>query len=345
MKKYIFITMAALLTLACNDTQKEEQVRQQRDSLLGVIEKSETTVNEYITYFNDVERNLDSVTEKQHIIMLSSGKSSDLKATQKTRIVAEIKAINKLMDANNKKVKELRGKFNASNKKNAELEKTILILNNQLTLKYIELINLNETLKELSGEVEEYKITVDTLMIRNAQLNQAIENKSSELRTAYFIVASSVDLQQWNLVDKQGGFLGIGQTSKMSNNFDMDMFSKIDYLETTTIPVNSKGIKIITTHPTGSFTLNKTGKTVTSITINDPEKFLEKLPDALAPGGRVAILSFHSGEDRRVKKSFQHFFREGIFKEIATDPIRPTAEECNANPRAKSAKLRWAIRA
>ncbi|MBA3665789.1 MAG: 16S rRNA (cytosine(1402)-N(4))-methyltransferase RsmH [Bacteroidetes bacterium] len=74
------------------------------------------------------------------------------------------------------------------------------------------------------------------------------------------------------------------------------------------------------------------------------EQFLEKLPDALAPGGRVVILSFHSGEDRRVKKSFQNFFREGLYSEIAPDPIRPSAEECFTNPRAKSAKLRWAIR-
>jgi 16S rRNA (cytosine1402-N4)-methyltransferase len=74
------------------------------------------------------------------------------------------------------------------------------------------------------------------------------------------------------------------------------------------------------------------------------DKFLEKLPDALAPGGRVAILSFHSGEDRRVKKSFQRLYREGIYSEVAPDPIRPSAEECHANPRAKSAKLRWAVK-
>jgi 16S rRNA (cytosine1402-N4)-methyltransferase len=73
--------------------------------------------------------------------------------------------------------------------------------------------------------------------------------------------------------------------------------------------------------------------------------FLEKLPATLAVGGRVAILSFHSGEDRLVKKSFQHFFREGIYREIAPDPIRPSPEECNANGRARSAKLRWAIKA
>ncbi len=75
------------------------------------------------------------------------------------------------------------------------------------------------------------------------------------------------------------------------------------------------------------------------------EKFLEKLPDALAEGGRVAIISFHSGEDRRVKKSFQNLFREGIYSEVAPDPIRPSAWEISSNPRASSAKLRWAVKA
>lgn len=75
------------------------------------------------------------------------------------------------------------------------------------------------------------------------------------------------------------------------------------------------------------------------------EAFLDALPEALADGGRVAILTFHSGEDRLVKKAFQQYYREGIFEEIATDVIRPTAEECRQNGRARSTKMRWAIRA
>ena len=75
------------------------------------------------------------------------------------------------------------------------------------------------------------------------------------------------------------------------------------------------------------------------------DEFLEKLPNALAAGGRVAILTFHSGEDRRVKKSFQHFLREGVYSEIASEPIRPSSQECNTNSRARCAKLRWAIKA
>ena len=72
--------------------------------------------------------------------------------------------------------------------------------------------------------------------------------------------------------------------------------------------------------------------------------FLEKLPDVLAPNGRVAILTFHSGEDRLVKKSFKELQRAGIYREISRDVIRPSAEECARNSRAKSTKMRWAIR-
>lgn len=74
-------------------------------------------------------------------------------------------------------------------------------------------------------------------------------------------------------------------------------------------------------------------------------EFLEKLPDALAPGGRVAILTFHSGEDRLVKKSFKNLLKAGVYESISPDVIRPSMEECSRNSRARSTKMRWAIKA
>jgi len=72
------------------------------------------------------------------------------------------------------------------------------------------------------------------------------------------------------------------------------------------------------------------------------DTFLRNLPLCLNAGGRVAILTFHSGEDRRVKKSFEAGLRENVYAEIASTVTRPTAAERNANPRSASAKLRWA---
>jgi 16S rRNA (cytosine1402-N4)-methyltransferase len=85
------------------------------------------------------------------------------------------------------------------------------------------------------------------------------------------------------------------------------------------------------------------------IAVNDEfsalDTWLRNLPLCLAPGGRVACLSFHSGEDRRVKKAFKTGRREGVYVASADDVIRASPEEVRANPRASAAKLRWAVRA
>jgi len=85
------------------------------------------------------------------------------------------------------------------------------------------------------------------------------------------------------------------------------------------------------------------------IAVNDEfsalETLLRNLPACLKPGGRVAILTFHSGEDRRVKKAFAEGRRNGFYSEISEEVVRPTAEERDSNPRSAPAKLRWARRA
>ena len=82
------------------------------------------------------------------------------------------------------------------------------------------------------------------------------------------------------------------------------------------------------------------------IAVNDEfsalETFLRNLPACLNPGGRAAILTFHSGEDRRVKKAFEAGLREGVYADIAHEVLRPTPAERHANPRSSSAKMRWA---
>jgi 16S rRNA (cytosine1402-N4)-methyltransferase len=84
------------------------------------------------------------------------------------------------------------------------------------------------------------------------------------------------------------------------------------------------------------------------IAVNDEfaalDALLRSLPQCLSPGGRVAVLTFHSGEDRRVKKAFQAGARASVYAQVATDVIRSQKEETFSNRRASAAKLRWAVR-
>jgi len=74
------------------------------------------------------------------------------------------------------------------------------------------------------------------------------------------------------------------------------------------------------------------------------DSLLRELPSVLQPGGRAVILTFHSGEDRRVKKAFEAGLAAGLYRDIAWEVVRPCAEERHRNPRSTPAKLRWAIR-
>jgi 16S rRNA (cytosine1402-N4)-methyltransferase len=112
------------------------------------------------------------------------------------------------------------------------------------------------------------------------------------------------------------------------------------------VGLNAAGLDL--TKPAVKVSVRRTFQAL-RIAVNDElavlDALLRSLPHCLAPGGRVAMLTFHSGEDRRVKKSFQAGYRTGVYSSIATEVIRSTMEETRANRRAASAKLRWAVRA
>ena len=274
MKKYIFIAAAALAMSACNQNELTESNRQ-KDSLLAVVNERDSFINDFISSFNDVERNLDSVSVRQHIIAVNSDNPGELKASQKERINAEIASINSLMDQNRKTIAELNRKIKNSSSKNAQLEKMIATLNDQLSKKDMELTDLNTKLNALNAQVATLEISVDTLTARNGAQSQTIAEETMALHTAYFVVGKSNELQDAKIIDRKGGLLGIGRTSKLSEDFDNSKFTRIDYTQTNNIVVNSD-MKIVTSHPSNSYTLEKDTKDkdlVRNIVITNPELF------------------------------------------------------------------------
>jgi hypothetical protein len=273
-KNYILISAAAILASACNQAEFDKSNRE-KDSLLIIVNSRDSSLTDFIISFNEVERNLDSVAQRQRIISSGTDEPGEFKISQKDRINSEIEAINVLMEKNSKTIAELIKKQKNSLNKNKELENMIFTLNNQLVLKQIELTELNRRLKSLDAEVAELKSCVDTLIRESNAKSITIANDTKSLHTAYYVTGKSKELQEAKIIDRKGGLLGMGKTSKLSPDVDNTKFVRIDYTQTTSIVINS-AIKIITSHPTDSYELDmdpKVKNLVLNILITNPEKF------------------------------------------------------------------------
>ena len=249
----------------------------QRDSLYQIAQAREESVKAFLTSFNEIEKNLNDITEKQHAIYFTTDTKGrgEFKTDKKTYECRDCRYqfINERESATiedfKKQIKKVTGKY-------ATLEKTMVTLNEQLAQKNVELEELNEKLNALNIQVAQLQTTIDTLNSQNLAQNQSINAKTEALHTAYYVVGEAKDLQESKLINKEGGLLGIGRTAKLSDNIDNNKFTMIDYTKTTSIPVNSNGAKIITTHPSDSYTLDKDSenkKMVKNIVITNPEKF------------------------------------------------------------------------
>lgn len=275
MKKLFLAACVALFFSACDNRQAEvDQANRQRDSLAAIINERDSSINEFLSSFTEIEANLDSVASRQNAISVNIDKQQgELKTTAKDRINENIAAINEMMNQNREKIAQLNRKLKASGTRIKEFEKMIETLNAQLAQKDQELAALNEKLNNLTTQVNQLTTSLDEANQRSAAQAKTIDEQTTQLHTAYYVVDNTKNLQTNKVIDRTGGLLGIGRTSKLSANVDNSKFTKIDYTKTMTIPVNSKKAKMVTYHPTDSYTMTKEGDKITAIQISNAEKF------------------------------------------------------------------------
>lgn len=275
MKKYLITAaMGLLLLTSCNTHQAElDKANRERDSLMAVVNDRDSSINDFLESFNEIQMNLDSVTSRGNVISRNMQNQNELKSTAKERINENIEAINELMKANREKIADLNRKMKNSSSKNKKLEKMITSLNSQMAEKDAELAQLNEQLAALNANVVQLQTSVDTLTAQTTSQSKTISDQTSALHTAYYVVGKAKDLEKSGVLDKKGGLLGMGKTATISEKFDNSKFTKIDYTQVTSIPVNSKA-KVITAHPTDAYSLDKDSKgKATNLRITIPEKF------------------------------------------------------------------------
>jgi predicted nuclease with TOPRIM domain len=277
MKKLLFVLLipAIFMTAGCNKMKEENaRLKAKNDSLLALGYQKDTTVMEFVRAFNDIQSNLDSIKMKENIISQNTNGGSEVQASAKDQITGDINAIYSMLQKNRDMVAMLKSKLKKSesglssaNIKIAELEKMIDNLTRSIETKDAEIAELKDQLgkmnikvQDLGNQVTNLNTNVENLSAENKAKQQAIEEKTAALNTAYYVIGTTKELKEKKIIDKSGGFIGIGRSKSVSTDFDKTYFTKVDITNLTELPIYKKKAVLLSNHPAGSYKFQGTDK-------------------------------------------------------------------------------------
>jgi septal ring factor EnvC (AmiA/AmiB activator) len=276
MKKLIFILSVVVLA-SCGHKKEIARMQSKQDSISNVGVQKDNTILEYIGAMNQIQMNLDSIKTLEKMVSVQTAPGVEMKEEAKTRILEDIALINNLLQKNKELVKSLQSKLRSSNQRIVELEKMIELLNKQISEKDDEIAGLKGQLEKLNFDVASLNQKIETITQESEQTIKAkeetINTQTSELNTAYYAFGTKKELEEKNVIEKEGGVLGMGKTIQLKKDFNRDFFMKIDIREFTQLPLNTKKAKMVTVHPLGTYHFMGNDKKVEGLVIDKPEEF------------------------------------------------------------------------
>ena len=248
----LVLTIGSLSFTSCGGD-KEKELNPLADSLAGVngtlngkLSEKEAALQEFITNFNEIQENLNTIKEKEKIVT-SASTQGDVKSKE-DQIKEDIQAIYDLMAKNKNRIGSLTKKLKNSNLKLEGLEKMIENLQNTINAKDSEIADLKTRMEGLNIELSNLTTNYQEVEAEN-------QVKTNEINTAYYAIGTAKELKEKNVISKEGGFIGIGKTTKVKADFNKEYFTKVNVEQTASINIGAKKAKIITTHPSNSYKL------------------------------------------------------------------------------------------
>lgn len=280
MKRIALILPLIAGIVSCSQLDLENQMvalQQENKELLESSLQKDQSLAEFLTSFTDIEQNLAEIRERELNITLNNG-DANLSEDLHQRVAEDIKVINELMVENKQTIEELNSKINQVSRKNSKLRKVLESAKKELVAQIeerdIQIAELKEALRTMDFNVQELSSQVDTLTLARSNQQQVILEQTNQLQTAYYTTGTTKELLAENILAKNGGFLGLGKTEMLKDDFDSDKFNKIDITATTTIPISGDKAELVTSHPTDSYMLEgDDGENVDRLVIIDPDRF------------------------------------------------------------------------
>jgi chromosome segregation ATPase len=273
--KVLPFLLIVLTISSCQKYKKEiNQLNMSKDSVQTIANDRSNKILQYVASFNDIQSNLDSIKRVQKILNVNlSNPNAEVDQDQKQKIIEDIALLNNLLNENKKMVASLQSKLKKSNKRIAELEQMIANYQQQLIEKDSEITALNSKVEGMQININELNQKVNVLADESSKKSETIKQQKDEMNTVWYCFGSKKELLENNVIEKAGGFVGLGKTYKMKSDFNRDYFKKVDARKLSDIMLKVKKAELITTHPDGTFHFTGNEKSVESITIDKQDEF------------------------------------------------------------------------
>lgn len=276
MKKLFILAVCALAIVSCkNEAPKQDlMMTQLRDSLDQIIAQKDNEINDMIATFGDIEEGFREITEAQSRVTLAkSGEGTN----SAKRIKENMQFIQQTMRQNKELINKLKQQLRDSSFKSEQLKKLIDDMQAQLEQKEVQLQALREELDrkdihiaELDETVANLNTDVNQLTEESTQKSQTISQQDKQLHTAWFVFGTKDELKKQNILTKDGLF---SKTKLLEKDFNKDYFTKIDIRIDKEIKLYSKDAKMLTSHPSSSYTLAPDANKQYVLRISDPNLF------------------------------------------------------------------------
>lgn len=275
------ISTLGIVFFSCNTEELENKITQlnaENQQLEARYQAKDSSLTAFINSFAEIEQNLSEIREREMNIELA--REENLSAGDlKNRINENVEEINRLLEENREKIKALNARLTYAGRQNSQLKASMEELQQTLTAKVQEkegqIENLREDLTSLQFEINQLNTNLAELKEENREKAQVIDKKTNQMNTAYYATGTFRELQDEQILSKEGGFLGLGRTEVLNDNVSKDRFNQINIRETLFFPVQGGKVELVTSHPSDSYRIEKTESDQTQLVVSDPDKFWE----------------------------------------------------------------------
>jgi uncharacterized coiled-coil protein SlyX len=265
---------AFLLVYHHQKSKEYSELESQYQNLSGQLGVRDSLINDWVNLFDQVEKSLQTIKEKEKVLSKMKSEDMELAADKKETILHDIQSLNTMLAENKQKIAQLNVKLKSSGMKIAGLEKKVDELSFTLEQRNQSIDSLKSYLVEKDFELAQLNTKLTDIEADAALKQTTIDNQTAELRKGYLASGTYKELKEKGLINKEGGFLGIGRTTSLRDNVKAGNFTEVDITQTTSIPVNSKKVELITEHPSNSYEMVKgDNNLIASIKITDPDEF------------------------------------------------------------------------